>query len=170
MKVYAVIVTYGNRFNYIKQVIDACFSEGVDKIIIVDNKSIDESKKKLNKVAKEYKHKLQLIALNENRGSAGGFIVGLKIAYNDPSCEYIWLLDDDNLPAKNSLLKLKDFWNKINDIENKEQKVALLSYRKDREIYKQAIIQSDPSIVLGKKNSFYGIHISKIFDIFFNKF
>ena len=33
MKVCAVIVTYGDRFHLLEQVMDACYKEGVDKII-----------------------------------------------------------------------------------------------------------------------------------------
>lgn len=45
MKVYAVTVTYGNRFHLLKQVIDSALREGVSKIIVVDNNSEPESMK-----------------------------------------------------------------------------------------------------------------------------
>jgi GT2 family glycosyltransferase len=43
--------------------------------------------------------------------------------------------------------------------ENKEEKIALLSYRPDRIQYKEAIMTNNPNLVLGKKNSFLGFHI-----------
>ena len=36
-KVYAVIVTYSDRFHLLKQVIEACLGESVTKIIVIDN-------------------------------------------------------------------------------------------------------------------------------------
>jgi len=47
MKVYAVIVTYGNRFYFLKQVIESALREGVAKVIVIDNNFISKSKKKL---------------------------------------------------------------------------------------------------------------------------
>ena len=32
MKIYAVIVTYGDRFHLLEQVMNACYKEGVNKI------------------------------------------------------------------------------------------------------------------------------------------
>ncbi|AEA34639.1 glycosyltransferase [Hippea maritima] len=157
MKVCAVIVTYGDRFHLLKQVMDACYNEGVNKIIVVDNASEENSKKQL----KEYEEKesrLKVIYLDENTGSAGGYKRGLQEAYKCEECEFIWLLDDDNQPQKDSLKVLKDFWNKLKD-ENKEEKVSLLSYRPDRIQYKEAIMTDNPDLVLGRKNSFLGFHI-----------
>jgi len=47
MKVCSVIVTYGDRFHLLKQVIEACYKEGVDKVIVIDNASEENSKKQL---------------------------------------------------------------------------------------------------------------------------
>ena len=156
-KVCVVTVTYGNRFRYLEKVIDACLKEGVDKIIVVDNNSHPESRQKLKELEKK-EPKLKVIYLDENKGSAGGYKIGLKEAYKCKNCKFIWLLDDDNKPKKNSLKILKDFWNKINH-PDKEHFIALLSYRKDRMIYKEAIMTNNPDLVLGRKNGFLGFHI-----------
>ncbi|QCT93940.1 glycosyltransferase [Caminibacter mediatlanticus TB-2] len=157
MKVCAVIVTYGDRFYLLKQVIDACLKEGIDKIIVVDNASAENSRRQLKEYEKQI-DKLKVIYLNENTGSAGGYKRGLQEAYNCEECEYIWLLDDDNMPTKDSLKILKDFWNKY-DLEDKEENLCLLSFRPDRVIYKEAIMTNNPNLVLGRKNSFLGFHI-----------
>jgi len=165
MKVCAVIVTYGDRFHLLRQVMDACYNEGVNKIIVIDNASEENSKKQL----KEYEEKesrLRVVYLNENTGSAGGYKRGLQEAYKCQECEFIWLLDDDNQPQKDSLKVLKDFWDKLED-ENKEEKVALLSYRDNR-------LNTKPTPrKLGKTNSFFGFHISdlpkKVFNVFKRK-
>lgn len=158
MKVCAVIVTYGDRIHLLKQVMDTCYKEGANNIIVVDNDSEQNSKIELKKYEKENKDKLKVIYLNENTGSAGGFKRGLQEAYNDSDCEFIWLLDDDNQPQKYSLKVLKDFWNDLNQ-EDKNEKVSLLSYRKDRVAYKEAVMTNNLNLVLGRKNSFLGFHI-----------
>jgi GT2 family glycosyltransferase len=158
LKVCAVIVTYGDRFHLLKQVIDACFREGVDKVIVVDNASVENSRNQLKEFESKNKDKLKVIYLNENTGSAGGFKRGLETTYHDPECEFIWLLDDDNEPQKDSLKVLKEYWNSLED-ENKEEKTALLSYRPDRIQYKEAIMTNNPNLVLGRKNSFLGFHV-----------
>ena len=47
--------------------------------------------------------RLKVIYLDENTGSAGGYKLGLEEAYKCNECEFIWLLDDDNKPQKDSL-------------------------------------------------------------------
>lgn len=162
MKIYSVIVTYGNRFNLLKRVIESALKEGVSKIIVIDNNSIKESKDKLLEFEKELgKEKLKVVYLDDNYGSAGGYKRGLEEAYNDSECDYIWLLDDDNEPQKDSLVVLKEFWTKLKQ-KNKNEKISLLSYRKDRITYKEAITSNKPDLVLGKRNSFLAFHVVDI--------
>lgn len=162
-RVFVVTVTYGNRFHLLKQVIDAALKEGVYKIIVVDNNSAPESREKLREYEKELgSQKIKVLYLDDNYGSAGGFKRGLKEAYSDPDCEFIWLLDDDNKVMEGALKVLLDFWNSI-ETENKKEKIALLSYRfKKEQTTKQAIILNKPEIVIGLKNSFLGFHIKEL--------
>ncbi len=121
--VFVVTVTYGNRFHLLRQVIEAAFNEGVDKVIVVDNNSGLESRKRLREYHRLNKDKVDVLYLSENLGSAGGFKKGLERAYNDSECEFIWLLDDDNLPMPGSLKILKSFWKNF-DLENKKEKTG----------------------------------------------
>lgn len=156
MNIFMVTVTYGNRFNLLKQVIDASLSEGVKKVIVVDNASQEESRKQLQEYERA-NDKIKVIYLDENLGSAGGYKRGIEEAYNDKECEFIWLLDDDNVPQKGALNSLVKFWQK-NSFNPEE--VALLSYREVcHPDYRDAIYENDSSIILGKKNSFDGFHI-----------
>jgi GT2 family glycosyltransferase len=161
-RVFVVTVTYGNRFHLLKQVIDATLKEGVYKIIVVDNNSEPESREKLREYEKELgSQKIKVLYLDDNYGSAGGFKRGLEETYNDLECEFIWLLDDDNKPMEGSLKILLDFWNSLK-IENKEEKIALLSYRfKKEQVAKKSIIYNKPEMVIGLKNSFLGFHIKE---------
>ncbi|MEM4589269.1 MAG: glycosyltransferase [Thermoplasmata archaeon] len=159
-KTFAVTVTYGDRFHLLKQVIEAALREGVDKVIVVDNNSKPNSRKKLKEYHRKNLDKIDVLYLPENFGSAGGFKRGLERAYNDPECEFIWLLDDDNKPQHGSLQLLKKFWK---EYEPKNREIlVLLSYREDRVQYFESLILKDPELVLGKKNSFYGFHIFEI--------
>lgn len=173
MNVVSIIVTYGDRFHLLKEVIDACYKEGVNKIIVVDNDSEESSKEQLKKFEKQNQDRLKVIYLDENYGSAGGFKRGLEEAYNDKGCEFIWLLDDDNKPQKDSLKALKEFWCSLQD-NDKNIKVSLLSFRKDRILYKEAVMTNNPDLVLGRKNSFLGFHFidlpQKVLRLFKRKF
>ncbi|QWK12256.1 MAG: glycosyltransferase [Aquificota bacterium] len=163
MSVFVVTVTYGNRFHLLKQVIDSALLEGVSKIIVVDNNSAPESRERLKAYEEELgNEKIKVLYLDENYGSAGGYKIGLEEAYKDPNCEFIWLLDDDNYPMNGSLKNLLDFWHSLK-IENKEEKIALLSYRfKKEQLAREAMIRNKPELILGLKNSFLGFHIKEL--------
>lgn len=96
-------VTYGDRFQYLKQVLDACVLEykktgQILEIIVVDNASSSSEKIK-EYIDRNSEVKFKHILLNTNTGSAGGFGAGLKHFINTES-EYILLLDDDNVPER----------------------------------------------------------------------
>ncbi|MFN3844087.1 MAG: glycosyltransferase [Rehaibacterium terrae] len=164
MRVCVVTVTYGNRFHLLKQVIDSALQEGVSKVIVVDNNSEPESREKLKAYERELgESKLKVIYLDENYGSAGGYKRGLEEAYNDPDCEFIWLLDDDNKPLEGSLKELLNFWNSL-EVADKEQKVALLSYRFNQmwfHVLNYRIKKNRQPVEL-LKNSFCGFHITDL--------
>lgn len=156
--VYAIIVTYADRFHLLEQVIKACCSEGIDKIIVVDNNSNESSQRELKSLENSLDNCLKVIYLNKNSGSSGGYKRGMEEAYKDNNCSYIWLLDDDNKPQKGSLKTLKEYWESLSK-EEQNEKFSLLSYRQDRKAYKEAIMTGNPDLVLGEQNSFLGFHI-----------
>lgn len=159
MQVFIVTVTYGNRFHLLKQTIDAALSEGVAKVIVIDNNSQEESKNQLKAYENELNGKIRVLYLDDNYGSAGGFKRGLQEAYNDNKCEFIWFLDDDNMPLKGALETLNSCWESI-DLYDKEKKIALLSWRMNKEFYQiKSIIKRNPYLVMGMRNSFLGFHI-----------
>ena len=161
MNVCAVIVTYNNRFKLLIQVIESLIRLKINKIIVVDNNSSDISRDQLITLEKKLLGKLKVLYLPENTGSAGGYSKGLTEFHNDNSSEFVWLLDDDNVPEESSLEVLKEFWKKL-EINDKEKITALLSYRKDREVYKKAVINDKPDLVIGQRNGFMGFNIITI--------
>tara|TARA_B110000211_G_scaffold103163_1_gene120032 strand:- start:6052 stop:7059 length:1008 start_codon:yes stop_codon:yes gene_type:complete len=165
MRITAIIVTYADRFNLLKQVIDSCLKTGISDIIIVDNDSHKKSKYNLKILSENHKDKIMVLWNATNLGSAKAYKQGLQEAKSRKNDNYIWLLDDDNNPRYEALGALKKYWKeKPNDV------IALLSYRPDREQYRKAIFENDPDLVLGNKNSFYGFHLTnKFFKLFLKK-
>ena len=158
-RVFAVIVTYANRFNLLKRVIISCLDEGVTRVIVVDNNSDLESKNNLRNYELELTGKLKVVYLLQNYGSAGGYKRGLECAFADQECEYIWLLDDDNKPRVGSLNHLSENWDNFSAEKDIKNDTALLAYRADREIYRESVLIGNPSYMLGRCNSFLGFHI-----------
>lgn len=155
-EVAVVMVTYGDRFLFLNQVVQRLDNLGFVKyIVLVDNlvtgKSIFDLKQLKLKV-----DKLITIEQGYNSGSAKGFKKGIKTAL-DLDIDFIWLLDDDNLPAENALDMLICTWNAVGI--DKSENLALLSFRPDRSIFKKAIQVNDPNLILGSNNSFLGFHI-----------
>lgn len=121
-------VTYGNRFHLLKQVIDSALKEGVSKVIVVDNGSVPESREKLKNYEKELgKEKIKILYLDDNYGSAGGFKRGLEEANQDTECEYILVLDDDNLIEEKSIAKLETLTLYLTELKNN----YILSFYRD---------------------------------------
>jgi len=119
MTTFVVTVTYGNRFNLLKQVIDIALAEGVSKVIVVDNNSMSQSRKQLQAYEHELgSDKIKVLYLDDNYGSAGGFKRGLAEAYADTECEYILVLDDDNLMLGNSMAKLENLIKYLENLTN----------------------------------------------------
>lgn len=166
MKICAVVVTYGNRFFLLNQVIDSLVYNAVSRIIVVDNNSYEESREQLREREKELQGLLTIIRLHENTGSAGGYKTGLISARACRDVDFIWLLDDDNVPAPNALMALKSFWANF-DMSNKDERLCLLSFRKDRLVYKELARRDSSSIepIIGSRNSFLGFNILQLFSL-----
>jgi GT2 family glycosyltransferase len=152
--VCVVTVTYGERSHLLKQVLDLCLQdEHIKKIVVVDNAS------NLTEIFfNSYDHeKIIWIRLEENTGSAGGYRVGIKEAYENSGCEYIWLLDDDNCPAKNSLEALLRF------IDNKSESglVAAQSMRPNSIVHKRLFSMKHPNCFFSTNDSFLGFNLSR---------
>jgi GT2 family glycosyltransferase len=107
MKIIAVIVTYGNRFVFLDQVVQASFNEGVSEIWIFDNGSSNESKVKIKSLKKKHSN-LRLFTNDNNVGTAGAYSIILDFAFKLENDFFFWFLDDDNLPTQGSLNALKE--------------------------------------------------------------
>lgn len=134
----AVVVTY-NRKNLLLECLEALKNQSktLDAIYLIDNASTDGTgefllekgyieelpddnpNKKWNRcynisnLINEKIIKFYYIQLNENTGGAGGFHEGVKRAYED-GYDWLWLMDDDSEPLKDSLEKLTNYFDEKN--------------------------------------------------------
>lgn len=159
MNVVVVIVTYGDRFHFLKRVIDAVLAQGIDRIVVIDNSSVENSKTQLKALEKELNGILHVTYLDRNYGSAGGFKRGIQDAEKLDK-DFIYILDDDNVPEQNAIQILIDFWNENNfDADNS----IISSLRVSKNIYSQCINNNNPYLMMGVENSFMGFDLFNYF-------
>jgi len=98
----SVIVTY-NRVNVLKNSVAAVLNQTrrPDFTVIVDNNSSDATQAWISQLAASDESVVPIF-LDRNYGGAGGFHYGLKKAY-ERGADWIWMLDDDSVPAADAL-------------------------------------------------------------------
>ncbi len=101
-RLWAVVVTF-NRRALLEKCLDALAAQtrALDRILVVDNASTDGTPEW---VATE-RPDVDLLALEENAGGAGGFHAGLAAAHAG-GAEWVWLLDDDTIARPDALAAL----------------------------------------------------------------
>ena len=152
MNVFAVIVTYGNRYQLLERVVHQLLTLEVYKIVIVDNGSIAESRRALQHLARKNAARIELCSLDDNLGSAGGYKKGLEIACRHNECDFIWMLDDDNVPDQHALRSHLTVYRAIG------AECCLVSLRKDRATYRNIRNETDVKRKFKPNNSF--VHFS----------
>jgi GT2 family glycosyltransferase len=105
-QVDAVVVSF-NRLEKLKRVIAAIEGQErrPDRLIIVDNASTDGTRDYLSGLVSPLD--VDVLALPENSGGAGGFAAGMARAY-DLGADYVWIMDDDCYPNPDALGLLLD--------------------------------------------------------------
>lgn len=103
MKVCAIVVTF-NRIELLKLTLKKLQNQTfkLNKIIIVNNASTDDTKNYLSTLNEEI---FEIHNLETNLGGAGGFNYGIKKAYQSES-DFFWIMDDDTIAEEDSLEKL----------------------------------------------------------------
>ncbi len=100
-RVAVLTVTYGNRWQFLQQVVDAVMKdEHVRQLVVVDNGSFNENE--IREGVKKYGERVHVIRNEKNTGSAGGFARGIEYV-RTIECEYVLMLDDDNTPEEGSI-------------------------------------------------------------------
>ena len=102
----AVVVTY-NRKALLNECLEAILSQShpVERIILIDNASTDGTKEMLRTTGLLQDARMQYVRMETNTGGSGGFYEGLRIG-RECGCDWLWLMDDDTVPAADCLEKL----------------------------------------------------------------
>jgi rhamnopyranosyl-N-acetylglucosaminyl-diphospho-decaprenol beta-1,3/1,4-galactofuranosyltransferase len=102
VSVTAVVVTW-NRQELLRECLTALLAQtrAPDRVVVVDNASTDDT---LAILAAEFPS-VDVVALEENTGGAGGFAAGLAHAL-EGDADWLWMLDDDTIPEPTALAEL----------------------------------------------------------------
>lgn len=106
-EVCAIVVTY-NRKVLLKECLAAVLGQDrpVDRIVLVDNASTDGTLQMVETEFPKIKFpQVEIVRMPKNRGGAGGFHEGMRVAQTT-GMEWLWLLDDDTIPNRDALHEL----------------------------------------------------------------
>lgn len=105
MNTIAVVVTF-NRKDLLQECLDAILSQSCEvfRIIVIDNCSTDDTDSLFKERAKYDIPSVIYHKTETNLGGAGGFHIGIKLAYQ-MEADWIWIMDDDTIPNTNALLE-----------------------------------------------------------------
>ena len=111
-RVTAVVVTW-NRKGLLLECLD-CLKRQTAKadILVVDNASTDGTGEALQPLVEA--GEIACVNPGKNLGGAGGFQFGVKAAVK-AGCDYVWIMDDDSMPAPTALAELLNAAGEIGD-------------------------------------------------------
>lgn len=153
--IITVIVTYGDRRNLLKQVLNELKSQDTGRVVLVNNGVTWPLKEEL---VTEHGDWIDVVEMDHNSGSAVGFAMGIQRAI-DLGADFIWLLDDDNRPHIDTLQKLMDAYMTAT-IKIPFNLLAVVAFRPEH--------QSDVATgvplrhINSLPNSFHGFHVKDI--------
>ena len=156
-KICAVIVTYGERGDLARRAAERCFEENLERVILIDNGSAESSQKKLSALAEKFEKRIKLVRLDRNTGSAGGFKRGLEEFYGEKDLEYVFLLDDDNLPSPGCVHALLRAYLELK--KSGDSPLAVFASRKINGKFTQNELALIKSGGKADKNSFFGFNL-----------
>lgn len=155
LTVCAVLVTYGRRFDLVRQTLMALLEHhpAIRDIVVVDNGSEYDFGTALASAG--LAGRVHVVTLGSNQGSAGGFAAGLHAAAKLPA-DLIWLLDDDNRPKRDALRRLLDAYGML----GYDPKNLVVSLRPDRYQYVMAAQNGTAEQIVA--NHFQGMSFGKL--------
>jgi GT2 family glycosyltransferase len=154
-KIICVTVTYGERRDLLRQVLDALPGQGVARVVVVDNGASWPVKAELTAA---YGDLVDMVEMGRNTGSASGFGAGIARAL-DLGAEFIWLLDDDNHPAPGCLAALTEAYRDLRR-QHPADLLAVLAFRPEQQV---GVATGVPlGYINPRRNSFRGFHVRDI--------
>lgn len=153
--VTVVTVTYGQREQLLRQVLDCVRSMDVSKVIVVNNGAAWSVQVELTAA---YGDLVDVVEMGANTGSARGFATGIQRAL-DLGAEYVWLLDDDNRPRSDTLQKLRAAYTEAQKTTPLDR-LAVLAFRPT--LHTTVAMGVPLHRINPRANSFYGFHVVDI--------
>lgn len=153
-----IIVTYNNRYKLTHKVIQSLLKLNLCQIVLVDNGSNLESNLFYKNLILQ-NNRISLVRNEENLGSSGGFSTGIEFVQNNLSVDFLWFLDDDNVPEIDALKALL-LSRKLLLLDNKINDVVLYSYRGSSRSFDKKSVQHG-QIKKYDENNFMGFNFTK---------
>jgi GT2 family glycosyltransferase len=103
-EIHALVITY-NRCELLMRNIAALREQThpLASIVIIDNGSTDGTQAAIKALADP---KIDHVRLEQNTGAAGGFHYGIDYVYAKRRLPWVWIMDDDVIPAPTALAEL----------------------------------------------------------------
>jgi GT2 family glycosyltransferase len=156
MTVAVAIVTYGERSHLLARVADGLRTQTaasrIGAVCVCDNGAGPGTKAYLAAVAREWPQ-VQVVTVAENLGSAGGYKRAIAAA-GETGAEYIWCLDDDNVPEPDALERLFEATRALG------REAALFALREDRGPYRQLAATGRLEDAFGHRYNFLGLSLA----------
>ena len=158
-QVCAVVLAFGDRVSCLEHVLSRLSEMELGQILVVRNGHSAPIDGVMRKWSASHAH-IEVLELEENGGSAGGYRAGLDHALHAwPACELFWLLDDDNLPEPAALDELLHVYNERAHLEETGGPVVV-AYRPDQGSYVQLLVTGTPwQHVFVTPSSFLSFHL-----------
>ena len=163
MHITTLILTYSDRGMLLEKTIPQAFACGSDKVLVICNNSTPASLKKIKNIQSQYLQNVYTIELNSNNGTAIALSYGFDEIRKQKDSEYIWIIDDDNIPAKNALSIVSDLWKKYAPSEDALFMTA--SIRRSKQVYYRSLYYGKPDMIIGRPDYFRAFHILKLFSL-----
>lgn len=163
-RICCIIITYGDRGEILSKVVNEVLLQNVCRIILIDNNSSKGSNNQIQKLSVSNSSRISLLHFDHNIGTAKAMSAGFKLAYDDKDCDFISILDDDNLIDRNYFENLRSFWI-TNKLDGTKEKVILSGFRINKSTYVDAIRNNHDWIGLNCVNNYWGFHLKEILKI-----
>jgi len=131
-QVTVITVTYGDRWAYLSQLLEfAAAQPAVRRVVVVDNHSTQPIEPLVEQAG--HAHFVTVLTESRNSGSAAAFGRALRFVVEQGDPDFVYLLDDDNLPESDAIPRL------LERTAGMASGDVLLSLRKNRRYLMDAV-------------------------------
>lgn len=161
-RTYAILLCFGDRGSYLPSIVRRLMEMDIGHILLVTNAVSGKTAETADMLCREY-DTVSREDIPDNSGSAGGYARGLRTAStSDPRFHFFWLLDDDNLPEPDCLLRLLVAYRskRVDDVTSAPVMVAA---RPGQGIHTHRVLRGEPwKRLTPMASSFLGFHWKRI--------